>query len=183
MELIKRFERFKIEKFPKIKNIFEELSQGQHPRALVISCSDSRIIPELIFDAKPGELFVVRNIANIVPPYNSQFSSAISAIEYAIIHLKVEKAVILGHSQCGGITAVIENKLDAPHIKQWLSLRKDLVSKVKSLSPESRQKEAEIENIKISARELSNYPLADIEKVKIEGWYYDFIKQTLVQVF
>ncbi len=183
MNPIERFEKFKKEKLPELESIFKELAKGQWPHTLVISCSDSRIIPELIFSANPGELFVIRNIANIVPPYDSPFSSTISAIEYAVAHLKVKRIIVLGHSQCGGVKAIIEKKADMPHIKQWLSLRENLIEKVENLPSSVKQKEAEVENIKLSVKELQDYPpVKEREAIDIEGWYYDFINQHLTQV-
>src|SRR5260221_4003307 len=88
------------------QNRYRELAEhGQTPEFLVIGCCDSRVSPEVIFDARPGELFVVRNVANIVPPYetNGQFHGTSAALEFAVEALKVKHIVVMGHASCGGI--------------------------------------------------------------------------------
>ncbi len=87
---------------------------GQKPRTMVIGCCDSRVSPEVIFDAGPGELFVVRNVANLVPPYapNDDYHGTSAALEFAVMALRVEHIVVLGHGQCGGVRAFAENERD-----------------------------------------------------------------------
>ena len=103
--------------------LFERLAtQGQAPAVLWIGCSDSRVVPEVITSAEPGELFVLRNIANVIPPYGTGETSAGAAIEYAIRHLHVSHAVVCGHTDCGGIKA-LGKPLDMghePHVVRWL---------------------------------------------------------------
>ena len=112
---------------------YRQLAQrGQHPKIMLIGCCDSRVSPEVIFDALPGEIFVVRNIANLVPPYQPDFEhhGTSAALEYAITILKVEHIVIMGHASCGGVRAYVEQAGDptraaiAPgdFIGQWISL-------------------------------------------------------------
>src|SRR5262249_34449183 len=107
---------------------FEELAaSGQRPEVMVIGCCDSRVSPEVIFDAHPGELFVVRNVANLVPPYSpSGLTHGVSAaLEFAVLGLKVKYVVVMGHSRCGGIRAFVEHR-DRPDpgdfIDNWMSL-------------------------------------------------------------
>ena len=87
---------------------------GQKPRTMVIGCCDSRVSPEVIFDAGPGELFVVRNVANLAPPYapNDDYHGTSAALEFAVMALRVEHIVVLGHGQCGGVRAFVENERD-----------------------------------------------------------------------
>ncbi|MDF2118104.1 carbonic anhydrase [Roseiarcaceae bacterium H3SJ34-1] len=94
---------------------FRELAEGgQNPRVMLVGCCDSRVSPEVIFDARPGEIFVVRNVANLVPPYapNDDYHGTSAALEFGIMGLRVEHIVVMGHAQCGGIKAYVENELD-----------------------------------------------------------------------
>ncbi len=169
MDIAKRFERFR-GKRTELEGLFKRLARGQSPWAMVVSCSDSRVVPELIFDAKPGELFVVRNIANIVPPYDLSLPCTAAAVEYAVKHLKVQKLVVLGHSDCGGIKTILGGKELEGHLSAWLALRMERLKGLFSL------REAEIENVRLSVKELLNYPFvreaAEAGKLSVEGYYY-----------
>ena len=107
--LINGFKNFRNNYFDKERQFFNRLiKRGQHPKIMVISCSDSRVDPAIVFNARAGELFVVRNVANLVPPYEPDdgYHGVSAAIEYAVRDLKVKDIVILGHAFCGGITAL-----------------------------------------------------------------------------
>lgn len=131
--LVAGYEAFLAGRFAREHERFEHLaSAGQNPRILLIGCCDSRVSPEVIFDAAPGEIFVVRNVANIVPPYgpNGDHHGTSSAIEYAVLALRVTHIVILGHASCGGVRAYAEAERD-PYLKplsagdfigKWISL-------------------------------------------------------------
>ena len=109
------YENFLGGRFGRERVRFEELAEhGQSPQILLIGCCDSRVSPELIFDAGPGEMFVVRNVANLVPPYlpNDDFHGTSAAIEFAVLGLKVQHIVVMGHAQCGGVKAFAELQLD-----------------------------------------------------------------------
>lgn len=101
---------------------------GQAPTALVIACSDSRLLPQEVFDAEPGALFIVRNVANLVPPYEVEggYHGTSAAIEYAVLHLRVPHVIVMGHSHCGGIEGYIRHKgkpvAEGDHVSRWLSL-------------------------------------------------------------
>jgi carbonic anhydrase len=98
--------------------------RGQSPETMVVGCCDSRVAPEVIFDAGPGELFVVRNVANLVPPYSpdTQLHGVSAAVEYAVTVLKVRNIVVLGHARCGGIQAFADNAPPGDFIGRWMSL-------------------------------------------------------------
>ncbi|HXW39789.1 MAG TPA: carbonic anhydrase, partial [Xanthobacteraceae bacterium] len=109
-KLIEGYRRFRARTWPAERGRFETLSRlGQQPRALVIACSDSRADPQLVFSAAPGELFVIRNVANLAPPYgpDGQPHGVSSAIEYAVRSLRVPDIVVMGHAMCGGIDALL----------------------------------------------------------------------------
>ena len=98
--------------------------QGQAPETMILGCCDSRVAPEVIFDAGPGELFVVRNVANLVPPYSpdSNYHGVSAAVEYAVKVLRVRNIVVLGHARCGGIQAFADNAPGGDFIGRWISL-------------------------------------------------------------
>src|ERR1700739_5055434 len=124
--LIEGYEAFRSGRLPAEQDRFRELAEsGQSPEIMVIGCCDSRVSPEVIFDARPGELFVVRNVANIVPPYapDGQAHGVSAALEFGVGVLKVKHIVVLGHAQCGGVKAFAEDAEPlgpGAFIGQWL---------------------------------------------------------------
>jgi carbonic anhydrase len=120
--LLQGIRDFQHKVFPARRSRFEELASGQQPPTLLITCSDSRIVPELITQTQPGELFVLRNAGNLVPPYSAPSSGEAATIEYAVKVLKVEDIVVCGHSHCGAITGVLrpETLKELPHVAEWL---------------------------------------------------------------
>jgi carbonic anhydrase len=127
-QLIAGYQTFSSERLPTEQSRFRELSEkGQFPEVMVIGCCDSRVSPEVIFDASPGELFVVRNIANLVPPYQPDGNAhgVSAALEYAVQVLKVKHIVVLGHAQCGGIRAFVDKTAPlspGDFIGRWMSM-------------------------------------------------------------
>ncbi|HEY4940541.1 MAG TPA: carbonic anhydrase [Rhizomicrobium sp.] len=125
--LIDGYRAFKATRWPEEHAHYQELAQrGQSPRFLVIACSDSRADPATIFNASPGELFVIRNVAGIVPPFESDSGhrGTSAALAFAVVRLQVAEIVVLGHAQCGGIAAALDNRLVAgvPFIGNWIEL-------------------------------------------------------------
>jgi carbonic anhydrase len=120
--LIQGFEQFRNEVFPEQRALFRKLANGQSPSTMFITCADSRVMPEMIFSTLPGELFVYRNIGNIVPPYAQHVSGVVAAIEYAVKVLKVQHIVICGHSDCGAMKALQHPELvqDMPSVAAWM---------------------------------------------------------------
>jgi len=120
--LIEGFEQFRNEVFPAQRELFRKLAEGQSPSTMFITCADSRMMPEMMFSSQPGELFVYRNIGNIVPPYAQHVSGVVAAIEYAVKVLKVSHIVICGHSDCGAMKALQYPELvkDMPSVAAWM---------------------------------------------------------------
>jgi carbonic anhydrase len=110
--LIDGYHAFTATRLPLERSRFQKLAEtGQQPEVMVICCCDSRVSPEVIFDAHPGELFVVRNIANLVPPYSpSELRGVSAALEFAVQDLKVKYIIVMGHSHCGGVRAFVEHR-------------------------------------------------------------------------
>jgi carbonic anhydrase len=126
--LTEGYRAFLDERFPREKNRFEALAEkGQSPEVMVIGCCDSRVSPEVIFDASPGELFVVRNVANLVPPFETggDYHGTSAALEFAVQALRVKHIVVLGHARCGGIRAFADDKAPlspGDFIGGWMNL-------------------------------------------------------------
>lgn len=126
--LLDGYRTFREDRLPVEQSRYQELAEtGQRPEIMVIGCCDSRVSPEVIFDARPGELFVVRNVANLVPPYSPTGSThgVSAAIEFAVQALKVKHMVVLGHARCGGIRAFAEQEAplsSGDFIGRWMSL-------------------------------------------------------------
>lgn len=125
-QLIAGYRRFRAEQWPHERERFEHLSGGQQPRTMVITCADSRVDPSMIFNAAPGELFVVRNVANLVPPYapDAAYHGTSAALEFAVRALQVENIVVLGHAQCGGVKALLEGAPPtvSDFVGQWMQI-------------------------------------------------------------
>jgi len=138
--LIEGYEAFRSGRLPAEQDRYRELAErGQSPEIMVIGCCDSRVSPEVIFDSGPGEMFVVRNVANLVPPYapGESFQGVSSALEYAVQVLKVKHILVLGHGRCGGIRAFAER--GAPlspgdFIGKWMSLIAPAAEQISSLA-------------------------------------------------
>ncbi|WP_299548216.1 carbonic anhydrase [uncultured Helicobacter sp.] len=175
--------KFKEENFLAYKELFENLKEGQNPHTLFVGCADSRVVPNLITNTLPGELFVVRNIANIVPPYREaqEYLATTSAIEYALEELKVENIIICGHSHCGGCAALYEEGHfeRMPNVKNWLRLIAPVKEKVLALKPKNHAMRAYLTeqiNIERQIMNLFTYPKVKekylARTLKIYGWHY-----------
>ncbi len=183
MPIIEGIVKFKKDDFERDKEFFQGLKKGQKPHTFYVGCSDSRVVPNLITKTLPGELFVVRNIANVIPPFernDSTYKCTASILEYAVKYLKVKNIVVCGHSNCGGLKALFypkEKLQKLPLVNKWLDLITDLKDKVKDIDDEALR-EWEIEQLNV-VRQLENlltYPfvLEKFEKgeINLYGWYY-----------
>jgi len=184
-KLFKGVLEFQQEDFEVQRELFSKLGRRQKPHTLFIGCSASRIVPTLITKTDPGELFLVRNIANIVPPFESsaQDRSTAAAIEYAVQALDVDTIVVCGHSNCGGCAALNTDPKDLEHLpfsRQWLELSQEVPNRVERLlrsdSPAEREWLTEQINILVQMRNLLTYPYIKekvaAETLSILGWYY-----------
>lgn len=173
--------------------LYRRLHQdGQSPKVLVIACSDSRVDPSIILGAEPGDLFVIRNVANIVPPYEHDLSSChgtSAAIEYAVNHLQVEDIVILGHSHCGGIRALVDDREnDHTFIDNWIYIVEDAKFEAahRHLDHEESCAFCEKAAIGISLHNLETFPFVKEKlaagKLRLHGWYFSIETGTLETV-
>jgi carbonic anhydrase len=182
-KLFKGVLNFKKEDFETHKGLFEGLKEGQKPHTFYIGCSDSRILPNLITKTLPGEVFVVRNIANIVPPFeinDGTYKCTASILEYAVKYLEVENILVCGHSNCGGLKALFypPEKLEKlPLVKKWLEIIDDVKNAVKDIEDEKlREWEVEQLNVVKQLDNLLTYPFVrervESGKLNLIGWYY-----------
>jgi len=190
MYLLSGYDRFRKDRWPEEKERFKRLSQGQEPRALVISCSDSRVDPGMIFGTGPGELFVIRNVANLVPPCtpDSGHHGTSAAIEFAVSGLRVPNVIVLGHALCGGVRALLEG---APpelgdFVAQWIKIGEPARQKVLASKLDTDRHEAcEHEVIRLSLENLKTFPCVketiEAERLKLWGCHFD-IRSGILQL-
>ncbi len=181
-DLFKGVKKFCSSEYSKNKKLFKGLEQSQSPHTLFICCSDSRVLPDLITKSLPGELFVVRNIANLIPYWrrSDEYLATTSAIEYAVLILKVENIVVCGHSDCGGCRALMnpEAAKEAVHVPKWMELAAKAKEKVLSNSGGHCESGLlEKENVLQQIEHLMTYPFVRDRrasgKLNVYGWYYD----------
>ena len=184
--LIDGFASFRNDFFGENSVFFSHLvERGQNPKTMVISCSDSRVDPAILFRTRPGELFVIRNVANLVPPYqpDDQYHSTSAAVEFGVRDLSVENIVILGHSCCGGVNALCahtrgEVARDREFIAPWIKIALPALETLRDNDPQFEDnKQAEQHSIMNSLDNLRTFPwLAEREangKLSLHGWWFD----------
>ncbi len=182
--LIGGLERFRRETFPRYRDHYRRLvEEGQRPGTLFIGCADSRVVPDLLVSAEPGELFIVRNIGAFVPPCGEDpcFDGTAAAIEFALLELDVTDIVVCGHSHCGAVKALYQPPGDdAPHLRKWLELgaRARLGSDAPTPTPPSRGllSRTEQRSVALQLGNLLTYPVvrerADAGTLSLHGWLY-----------
>jgi carbonic anhydrase len=181
--LIEGYRRFRETTWPQRRALFEQLvAEGQRPRALVIACSDSRVDPTMVFDAKPGELFVVRNVANLVPPYapDAAYHGTSAALEFAVTGLEVVDIIVLGHAMCGGIHALLHTEPGAgsDFVSGWMRMAAVARARVLACTPvEAAQQACEYESVRLSLENLMTFPwIADrvgAGRLRLHGAFFD----------
>lgn len=180
------FKRFQQHYFDQDEQRFAPLKQGQNPKVLVIGCSDSRVDPAILTGCAPGELFVVRNVANLVPPceYDNHHHGVSAALEYAVCHLEVERIIVLGHSGCGGIGALmhgISNGRSAEFIGPWVQIaeraKAQVLKELPGKEPVKQSRACEQAAILVSLENLLTFPWirerVESGSLLLHGWYFD----------
>jgi len=190
--LLEGYRRFRAEVWPAERARYELLaSKGQRPQTLVIACSDSRVDPQTVFGARPGELFVVRNVAGLVPPYrpDAGYHGTSAALEYAVRVLGVARIVVLGHAQCGGVEAMVEGAPEPARdfVEPWMRIAE----------PVLRALPAEVENgdllthcegavVRLSLANLATFPwiaaAATAGRLELGGFRFDIRSGVLAQL-
>ncbi len=190
--LVSGYEAFRAGDYTAQKALYEQLGkQGQNPDVMLIACADSRVDPTDIFNAYPGEMFVMRNVANIVPPLDrgEGYHGTSAAIEYAINVLDVDVIVVLGHESCGGIQGCLDglgDSEDGGYVGKWVSLlddAKDIVV-AKNTDPDKLTYEMELEGVRQSIRNLLTFPFVkqavEEGRLKLQGAYFSVISAKLM---
>ncbi len=192
--LTDRFRRFKYRHFVTNQDHYENLAQhGQSPDVMVVSCCDSRVDPETIFSAMPGELFVVRNVANLVPPFETtgKYHGVSAALEFAALNLRVKHIVVMGHSGCGGVRACIDHEAtrqtEAAFIRNWMSMLDAPLEALRAAQPNlgglDLRRALEHEAVRMSLNNLRTFPCIQVleskGRVALHGAYFDIATGTL----
>lgn len=186
-ELVEGFGNFRERYFEKDPALFKDLVEnGQHPKVAIVACADSRVSPSVLLQAAPGSLFVIRNVANMVPPPSAAAGNAtIAGLEYAVLGLGVDHIVVLGHSHCGGIHALIEGPSKTadtfPHVTEWVAAFEP--ARVRALDDLGEAGETETARcmekaaIAASLENLRGYPWVnsrlDAGTLRLHGWYFE----------
>jgi carbonic anhydrase len=184
MEIGSGVARFQDEVFKQQQELFQTLARnGQSPKYLMISCADSRVVPELITQAAPGDLFVCRNAGNIVPPFAVKNGGVSSTVEFGVMALGVTEIIVCGHSDCGAMKGMFNAEaLDAmPNVKAWLSHAEPAFEVVKTcyghLDKDGQVKALTQENVAIQLVHLQNHPSVAAGlaagRLQLHGWYFD----------
>lgn len=177
---------FRNQEFEEHRELFQQLKEEQNPHTMFITCSDSRIDPNMMTSSLPGDLFILRNVANIIPAFednNLGYAAIGSAVEYAVSVLKVKNIIVCGHSHCGGCKAAYapeEDFAEAPHTRHWISLLDPVKQEVAEYAPdadeETRRWLTETANVVHQLENLRTYPPVkvreDAGKLALAGWYY-----------
>lgn len=174
--------KFQRDVYPSKRELFEELAGGQTPEALFITCSDSRVVPDMITQSGPGELFICRNAGNMVPSYGEAFGGVSATIEYAVVALNVRHIIVCGHTDCGAMKGVLhpESTDEMPTVKRWLAYgemaRHVVEHAYPDLSEEAKLHALIGENVIAQLDHLKTHPPVAARlasgKISIHGWVY-----------
>jgi carbonic anhydrase len=187
--ILERSHALRTEFFENERELLDMLArQGQSPDVMFIGCSDSRVVPELLTGARPGDLFVARVVANIVPPYGTGQNAVGAALEYAVLHLQVEHLIVCGHTDCGGIKA-LDHPVDMaaePAIAGWIEFARPAQTQIDArggLADDARHRAIVEENVLLQLENLQTYDavrraLAE-NRLELHGWVYDLAKRQM----
>ena len=193
-KLVEGYRRFREQDWARERERWSELAEGQSPKVMILSCADSRVDPAQIFDARPGEMFVVRNIAGLAPPYetSSGFHGVSAALEFAVTQLEVGEIMVMGHGLCGGCAAALTGQFDdtAPgeghFIADWVRMLSDARDTVRAHHADIERDaytEMEWEAVKVSLANLRTFPwIAERERdgrLKLHGAHFSIAEGRL----
>ncbi len=195
-KLVDGFKRFHNHNYQENRALFEQLTrQGQSPKTIVVGCCDSRVDPAIVTDCDPGDLFIIRNVANLVPPFETSgnYHGTSAALEFGVRHLEVENIIVLGHAQCGGIRALLNQapgkEIQEGFISSWMKVasnaRNRVLSRMHDESPDKQARACEQEGILVSLDNLLTFPwiLERVaqRKLTLHGWYFDMERGELLR--
>jgi carbonic anhydrase len=174
--------RFQREVFPRQKDLFEGLAEHQNPEALFITCADSRVVPDLITQSNPGDLFICRNAGNMVPPYGEVQGGVSATIEYAVCVLNVRQIIVCGHTDCGAMKGILhpESLAEMPTVKSWLShgelARRIVKENYPDLCGEEKLHALTGENVVAQLDHLRTHPSVAVRiargELQLHAWVY-----------
>jgi len=177
-QLVEGLRRFRRESFPRFREHYQRLvAEGQRPSTLFLGCADSRVVPDLLTSTLPGDLFVIRNVGNLVPPFepDAGFHGTSAGIEFATLVLGVKDIVVCGHSHCGAIRALFTPlRGDAPNMIRWLELARPAV--VDFEMTEANLRRTEMRSLVLQLERLMSFPTVrervERDELCLHGWYY-----------
>jgi len=192
-KLLQGYRRFRDGPYEQSRPMIEALvAHGQRPEVAVVACSDSRVDPAILFQSDPGDLFVIRNVANLVPPMEQEgtFHGTSAALEFAVLGLDVEHLIVLGHAHCGGIKAMMApdpGKVPFTFVPSWVSMlaaaHRRVLATMSQADEETRTRACEQNAVLVSLENLTTFPWvrARVETgdLKLHGWYVDIAKPQL----
>ena len=192
-KFITGFKQFQRSYFGENQELFDKLKQSQQPRAMIVSCCDSRVDPAILTSSEPGDLFVVRNVANLIPPCEDDVGhhGISAALEFGVCSLGVEHIIVLGHSQCGGIRALMEDSYGSEEggfIAEWMSIAEPAREKVRRELPHKpidlQAQACEQAAILLSLENLLSFPWiaqrVNNRTLSLHGWYFDMSQGELL---
>jgi carbonic anhydrase len=192
--LIAGFKVFREKYFCAESSWLDTLHQGQNPKTMIIGCSDSRVDPAMLTNSVPGDIFVVRNVANLVPPYEATGGQhgVSAALEFAVCYLLAEHIIVLGHSHCGGINALMADTCGykgGGFITRWMNIaapaRERVLADFPDKKPEFQQQAAEQASILLSLENLHSFPFiahrVSEGTLSLHGWYFDLNRGALLE--
>lgn len=182
--LLDGYRRFRTTGYPQQRARYDALRDGQAPKTMVIACSDSRVDPALIFDVGPGEVFVVRNVANLVPPYETGGGrhGVSAALEFAVTQLEVEDIVVMGHGGCGGVAASLAHRFEDAgvgegfFIRHWIDLLDAARDEIEAANVANPQRALEESAVRVSLANLRTFPCIPVReqagRLRLHGAYF-----------
>lgn len=195
-KMINGFANFRKKYFSEQKELYRSLVRdGQKPKICMIACADSRVDPAIVLQAEPGEIFAIRNVANMVPPYQGDedvtYHGTSAALEFAVNHLGVENVVVFGHAHCAGVKAMVSgqegNPVEGHFVPAWTSIVDKAYTVAKSKNPDAEGPEldrcCEREAVLVSLENLMTFPFirekVEAGTLEIHGWYLDIAEGEL----
>ncbi len=185
--LVDGYRRFRETGWQQQRERWEQLAEGQSPKVMIVACSDSRVDPAQIFDARPGEIFTVRNVANLVPPYqpDRSYHGVSAALEFAVTQLNVKEVIVMGHGFCGGCAAALTGAFadaepgEGAFIAHWIDMLGEARRKIRAEHPvldRDAFHEMELEGVRVSLRNLRTFPWVlereQAGSLKLHGAYF-----------
>jgi carbonic anhydrase len=195
--LVDGFQRFQQQYYENAPSLYRNLREGQHPSTLLIGCCDSRVDPAMLLGCDPGDIFTVRNVANLVPPANTDrgLQGVLAAIQFAVEQLQVSRVIVLGHAHCGGIRTLMDRGLgcaedsgETDYLKRWMDIaepaRRRVLQQMPAAAAAERRRACEQASILISLRNLEDLPFVrravQTGALTLHGWYFDLVAGALL---